>query len=172
MPVDFRKLADAAKEKHEAAKQERVASDAAERAVRHAQIDEDVALLESSLVPILRRAANELRTTEIDARVATNYDVKNYVDRAPTVHFYFRGPVVPGDTYVFETRKVEFRIKNAKLQAIAEKATAQGGVERNLGAVAPADAEQLVSRAVELSLEHYYQQHAHWEQTASIRRRR
>ena len=156
MTTDFQKLA--AEGKANLLRRQKEDSDkrAAETMARSAAVDAAVGALDKRVVPILRDAVKSFAAEDMEFSITTNYDVKNFVSRAPSIKFQGHGPRRKQDGYRFDARAVFFSSPDGtSITAGVAEHGFDTDPKTHLGTV-PAEASgELIEMAVKRALENY-----------------
>jgi hypothetical protein len=115
-------------------------------------IDNAVAALTSDVLPILEQAAVSFRKRDIETAITKDFDVKNQIEKNPSVMFKCLGRRADGSR--FEAPAAFFSSDGAVIAV--EMATGDHAPKENLGSAARGESDALVTRGVERALSAYF----------------
>jgi len=156
MPTDFRDMAARAKAAHEAKQAGARSTQNEARDARAKYVDAATAILADVVMPLLERAKIDFAAENIDAKIETDFDVKNRSNKDPSVSFQFCGPRRQSDSFQFKCITAFFSSDGKKITASVAKNPLDARPGVSLGEAEPRQAETMISNAIERCLGSYY----------------
>lgn len=154
---DFRDMADKAKAEHQERIKKEQEARSLERDARAKEVARGVEQLRAYVVGLLDEAKAAFAAQGIETVIRHEFDVKNFVSRAPSVQFHLLGPVRQRDGYRFETAKAEFSSNGEDVTVKYPKEFDEQGRAPQTSHDS-AIIEMLVKDAVKATLNAYYKQ--------------
>ena len=157
--VDFGKLADDAKAKQDALAADDAGAATQRRAARAAAVDKAVAALADHVVPLLEKARQDFAARGIESKVVTEYDVKNFTSRNPSLSFRCLSSPRPSDRYKLESAAAIFSSDGESIFVSFDQGNSlSGSVDMKEPVQTPIEAsEAMVTTAVGEVVSHYYE---------------
>ena len=143
--ADFKDLAGQAKAAHEARIAEQARKSAEERAARSQQVQAAVGQLRAEVIPVLEKAKVQFGESGVEAGIATEFAVENFVSRMPNVRFQFLTPR-RADGVQFESPPVFFESDGKTIKAGIGKYGFARSPDRDLGSALPGKIDTLVEK--------------------------
>jgi hypothetical protein len=126
-----------------------------QRQERSRYVDNAVAALTSDVLPILEKAASAFRKKDIDTKITKDFDVKNHIEKEPSVAFKCLGPR-RADGSRFDGPAVFFSSDGAVIKVEVAKDRYDHGPKEKLGSVARGQSEALVTRGAGRALSTFF----------------
>jgi hypothetical protein len=150
--ADFRDMAERARqaaEKRDAGRKQQLDDERRERS-RIAEIA--VTILKTTVVPLLEIAKEDFSATGVESRIVTDF-----TNREPSVLFQCLGPERRSDKWRFEAPAAFFASDGEYIKiGLGENGFDRGPSKNSVVSVLPANAEEMITSAIEKALEAYY----------------
>jgi hypothetical protein len=158
--VDFGKMADDAKAKQDALAADDAGAATQQRAARAAAVDKAVRALADRVAPLMEKARQDFATRSVETKVVSDFDVKNFVSRKPSLKFSCLSPPRKSDQYRMESTIAVFTSDVESIFVHFEQGNSLSGsvVDKKELRQAPIEAsEEMVTAAVGEVVAHYYE---------------